>query len=127
MAQNGKRLIDLTNDKVSDSKIIKQLRKDVKERDDLIGALSNENAELSAKLDKWIKLQENGYSWVAEDVNNGVILSAGTVLPFARFIYTQEIPIEIGMQLYKSFPFYKITDGKIDIDIQKYNKYKGVI
>lgn len=107
---------------------IKQGLKDetrIKELEDMNLALTNENEELETKLNKWIKMQEKGYTAVA--INDGLIVHAVQVLPYSKFTYTQDIPREIGTSLYRSIPFYKLdSNGKMIKDIQQYNRYISI-
>jgi len=113
----------LAERRLNDKRKIKQLEKELrtshirnKEKTDLIAGLVNENEVLNSDLNKWIKKQEDGYSWVAI---NDYIVAGGTVLPHSTFIFTQDIPDDIENG------YYKLEEGTIVKDIQKYNRYIG--
>ena len=117
MKQTGMKIVDLQKQGLKD-------RERIKELEDMNGVLENENGVLESKLEKWIKMQEKGY--VAVSIKNDLIVQAVQVLPNSIFTYTQEIPTEIGTALYSKIPFYKLENGKMIKDIQKYNTYKSV-
>jgi len=118
MKNSGARIVNMTKTTLKHTKYIKQL-------EDKNLALTNENQELEAQLDKWIKMQNQGYTAVA--INNDMIVHAVNVLPYSTFTYTQEIPEQMGTALYRRIPFYKLdSNGKMVIDLQKYNRYINI-
>lgn len=95
------------------------------ELEDMNLGLTNENLELEAKLNKWINMQEQGYTAVA--IENDLIVHAVQVLPNSIFTYTQDIPIEIGTALYSKIPFYELdSNGKMCIDTVQKIKHDSV-
>lgn len=102
---------------------IRNLKLDIMTLEEKLNATQLTLSETESKLAKWELKQEKGYSWEISD--NGYIIGAGTVPPYPTFIYTQEIPNEIGTRAYRITPFYKNDNGKIEKDIQKYKKYLG--
>ena len=117
MTKAGQRVVEHIKIKLSNEKRIKEL-------EDLVSGLTNENEELETKLNKWIKMQEQGYTAVA--INNGLIVQAVKVLPFSTFTYTQEIPTEIGTALYSKIPFYELVNGEICINTLQKIKHDSV-
>lgn len=116
-------------EKIQDNRRLKEQAKldsnKIKEQDDKISALTNENEVLESKLDKWITLQNKGYTACA--IENGIVVYAVEVKPYSTFTYTQEIPSEMGKSLYPKFPYLKLDqNGKMIKDIQKYNIYRSV-
>lgn len=103
--------------RLSDSKKqVKELNIQIKEQNDLIGAMQNELAEVYAQLNKWQEKQANGYS--AVKIENGVIVDMVNVPPGSIFTYTQPIP--------RNLELCKFENGKIEIDNQKLLE-KGLI
>lgn len=125
---NGKMKIVHSNNKgIERVNHIKQGLKDskrIKELEDMNLALTNENEELEAKVNKWISLQEKGYTAVS--INNGLITHAVQVLPSSTFTYTQEIPTMIGTALYSKIPIYELVNGKICINTAQKIKHDSV-
>jgi len=114
MSKTGQRVVEHIKVKLSNEKRIKEL-------EDMNLALTNENHELEVKLNKWIKMQEKGYTAVA--INNDMIIQAVQVLPYSTFTYTQEIDSVINTALYSRIPFYKLDNGKMCIDTAQKIKY----
>ena len=116
--------------KASGQKIVEHIKKNlanekrIKSLEDMVNALTNENEELESKLNKWIKMQNDGY--VAVAINNGLIVHAVQVLPFSTFTYTQEIPTEIGTALYSKFPYLELDNGEICINTLQKIKHDSV-
>ena len=105
---------------------IKQELKDknyIKQQADTICALVNENGVLTRELDKFKEAQKTGYMTYIED-KEGMVIGVSNVLPYSKYTYLQDIPVEIGTVLYNIDPFYKMNNGQLEKDTQKYNKYK---
>jgi len=95
----------------------------IKELNDKISVLQNENSELESALRKWEKMQEQGYTACA--INEGYIMEAVTVPAYCVFTFSQDIPKDIGSKQYYRNPFAKLKNGKIVFDTQKYKKFRG--
>jgi|LGVF01.2.fsa_nt_gb hypothetical protein len=121
----SERLVERTKQLRTAKDEIKRLKLDVKQRDDMISGLDMTLKETQSKLDKWIKQQENGYCAVA--INNGYVVEAVNVPPYSIFTYTQPIDSDISTALYRTIPFIKLIDGKMEIDTDQKSKYRGVI
>jgi len=97
----------------------------IKEQADTICALVNENGVLTRKLEKFEEAQKTGYMSYIENLD-GYVIGVSAVQPYSKYTYLQDVPKEIGTLLYSKIPFYKMNDGKMIKDIQKYNTYKSV-
>jgi len=117
------------SEKIKENKALKdtlELRDNkIKELDDKISALQNENAVLERDLNVWIKQQENGYCWWIKN-KDGYILDMGIVPPYSQFTYTQNKPKEIGTMKYSKIPFYIEENKATKIDTQKYKIYASI-
>ena len=116
------------SEKIQDNRKLKDeaiaLKSTIKDNEEKIKGLQTHLSEEEAKVKKWEKMQEQGYTAVT--INDGMITNATTVLPYSTFTYTQKIPKEIGSGLYAKFPFYRLADGKMVIDTQKFMRYKSI-
>ncbi len=119
----SKRLVEKTKQLRKAADEIKRLKLDIKQRDDMINALDMTLNETQAKLNKWIKQQENGYCAVA--INNGYVVKAVNVPAYSVFTYTQEIDSDIDTALYNTIPFIKLINGRMEIDAEQKNKFIG--
>lgn len=103
-----------------------QLRKDILGLNDQISALTNENSELESKVNGWEDMQAQGYTAVILD-EEGMIVNMVNVALRSKFIYTQDIPRQIGTALYDKISFYKLDEnGTVVKDTQKYNRYINI-
>ena len=95
--------------------IIKVRDNTIKDKDSVILALTNENEVLEATVKEWERKQREGYSWVILDPATNLIVDGGTVLPYARFIYPQDMPINLSAyhELDSNGQIIENTDQKI--------------
>jgi hypothetical protein len=125
MTTINKRLTDKIQENVAYKNQAKLDRDKIKELNDIIGVLKNENGELSLELKKWVKQQQNGYCWWIKNTD-GYILDMGTVPAYSQFTYTQNKPKEIGTAKYRARPFYIEENKTTKIDTQKYKIYASI-
>jgi hypothetical protein len=124
----GNRVVDMTKEKLAMQKEYKKEFNAHKATQDLLSAMTNERDELEVKVKEWERKQRDGYSWVVLNPDTKLILDGGTVLPYARFIYTQDIDSVIGTLLYSKFPYLELdSNGKICINTDQQKKYKGAL
>jgi hypothetical protein len=78
---------------------------------------------LQEELDKQDKLFNDGALFYY-DVD-GVIKDASLIKPFHNRTFAQDIDFNIiKSALYQRNPFYRINNGKVEIDKDKYEKYR---
>ena len=124
--KQGEILVKHTKDKITAQNEVKRLNKVLKETQDLLSGMTTQYEETQAKLDHWIKKQENGYCAVA--ITNGFITHAVNVLPYSKFTYTQGLPETISTALYRVFPYYELSeDGRIVENAEQLKKYKEAV
>lgn len=102
---------------------LKEKKDYIKQLEDIVASQSNEIGELNLIVQKWEDKQKNGYTALL--IENDMIMKQVNVPPGSTFAYTQDISKDINTALYKNYPYlYLGENGKIEIDNQKFNKFK---
>jgi hypothetical protein len=103
----------------------KATQKDLREAQDLIAVLTQENYELGKQVKDYQERFVKG--GVVYTVNNGYLSSAIKLPQYSEYTYDQPIPKEVETTLYQKIPFVKVVNRQLEIDITQYNKYKGAL
>ena len=105
---------------------IKQLEHDLKEKNIDYKVLDSKFNAMSQEKDYWEQkfnlLQKGAVLYTMDQfdyIDNAVLIPA-----YFESTFVQVVPKEIGTTIYNANRFYKVVNGNIEIDIEKYNEYK---
>jgi predicted nuclease with TOPRIM domain len=122
----SKRTMKLQQDKQDLRDKIKQMDREYKLLEGNFNALQIEYDKQTEHINK---LQRGGLWYYTNE--NGYIYKIIHVEGYFDTTYEQIIPTglknALGNRLYNAYPFGKVVNGEIVIDIEQYKKYKGAI
>lgn len=95
----------------------------LKEAQDIIAVLTQENLELTKQVKDYRARFEKG--GIAYTVNDGYVSNVVRIPPYSEWTYNQDVPSGIGTTLYKTFPYVKVDDRAFLVDERQYKKYLG--
>jgi hypothetical protein len=118
----AKRLTDKTIKLKEETAAHKKTKNDLKEAQDFIATLTQENLELGKLVkDLQARFEKGG---VVYTMNDGYVSSAKHLPQYSEYTYDQPIHEAIGTALYNRYPFVIVEDRQLRIDEAQYKKYK---